>query len=185
MMPLNDLQDAFHLAIAEAMAKGDLNESEIENVTEKVVQRALPRVSSLMLKTLKRAAPKMLRKRGGMDAGFRRRNHRRWRRAFDLLEMMWVIAEEVGANFNETYRPEAARNSDYQFEALTFLHARSLLVVREIICLMHGGHPDGALSRWRTLHELAVTATFLGKHGPETAHRYLASHYFNAYSAAT
>jgi hypothetical protein len=90
----------------------------------------------------------------------------------------------VGRKLNDKHRPRAALEKDYLFEALTYLHARSLLVTREVMCLMHGGFADGAMSRWRTLHELATTASFLQKHGAEVAHRYLASHFFNSYRAA-
>jgi Family of unknown function (DUF5677) len=137
-----------------------------------------------MLKTFKRMAPKTLRRDQAEDARFRRRNYRRWCKAFDLLELMWMVSEEVGRTLNEKYRPQAALHKDYLFEALTYLHARSLLVTREVMCLMHGGFADGAMSRWRTLHELATTASFLQKHGVEVAHRYLASHFFNTYRAA-
>lgn len=95
-----------------------------------------------------------------------------------------MLSEEVGSNLNSKRRPDAASSDDYQFEALTFLHARSLLVTREIMCLMQGGFPDGAMSRWRTLHELAVTGAFLQKNGQEVSHRYLASRFFASYRAA-
>jgi hypothetical protein len=60
------------------------------------------------------------------------------------------------------------------------IHARALLVVGEIMCLLGGGYADGALSRWRTLYELAVTASFLNGSGGELSERYLASVEFQA-----
>lgn len=181
---MNTLQNALAEVLMGALVRGDFNKSDIHKASAKFLKKVLPLTTGEMIKRLKRAAPKMLRKHREADARFCRRNYRRWRQPFDLLEMMWVIAEEVGTNFNETYRPEAAKDLDYQFEALTFLHARSLLVIRESICLLHGGFPDGALSRWRTLHELAVIAVFLQRHDREVAHRYLPSFHFQAYSAA-
>lgn len=69
-------------------------------------------------------------------------------------------------------------------QQVPFLHARALLVAREVLCLLYGGFPDGALSRWRTLHELTVVALFLREHDGELSHRYLASFHFNALRAA-
>lgn len=43
------------------------------------------------------------------------------------------------------------------------------------IHLCKGGFADGALSRWRSMHECKVVATFIAAHGQETAFRYLAS----------
>ena len=58
-------------------------------------------------------------------------------------------------------------------------------MTREIICLLQGGFPDGALSRWRTLHEHATIATFILHHDGEIAHRYLASRFFASHRAGT
>ncbi|MBB5374406.1 hypothetical protein HNP71_002680 [Acidocella aromatica] len=77
-------------------------------------------------------------------------------------------------------RRDALKNDDVLFEALTSLHARALLVAREAICLLQGGFPDGAMSRWRTLHEFNIVAHFLLIQDEDTARCYLASAYFQA-----
>jgi hypothetical protein len=43
------------------------------------------------------------------------------------------------------------------------LHARGCQVAREIHVLLSAGYADGALARWRTLHEICSTAAFLMK----------------------
>jgi hypothetical protein len=125
-------------------------------------------------KTLMKRAPKMLARRRKDQAGFDNRNLHRWRPAFDLMEVIWVCCEEIGANFNRHFRPEAAQDQDYVFEAMTHLHARALLVVSEMICLMRGGFADGALARWRTLHEINVITVLVREQGQDLALRYLA-----------
>src|SRR5205823_6426740 len=50
---------------------------------------------------------------------------------------------------------------------------RSSRVGGEIVRLIRSGFADGAHARWRTLHEIAVVAQFLGKHGNAMAERYL------------
>ena len=183
---MDELQKLFDETLARALASAPttIAESDIPDVAAQILDQMLPQLTAFMLKSFKRAAPKALQREQKDDVGFRRRNYRRWRKAFELLEFMWMISEEVGAKLNEKHRPQAVHDKDYLFEALIYLHARSLLVTREIICLMYGGFPDGAMSRWRTLHELATTASFLGKHGGEAAHRYLVSHVFSSYRAA-
>jgi Family of unknown function (DUF5677) len=162
--PFNDLQEAFLKTMGGMAAEKKLTGKQLSKVSARVIKATLPQAGSSLLRRLKRTAPKMLREKRADDEAFSRRNLKRWRKALDLLEMEWVISEETGSAFNATYRPEAAKNNDYVFEALTFLHARSLLVTSEIICLLRGGFADGALSRWRTLHELAVISTFIRTH---------------------
>ena len=126
----------------------------------------------------------MLLEHRSLHAGFRARNFKRWRKALNLLETQWVIAQEFVDEFDAKHRKEANLLHDFQFEALKHLHARALLVTREIICLVEGGYADGALSRWRSLHELAVVSAFLSKQDAQVAQRYLASFHFEAYRAA-
>jgi hypothetical protein len=57
-------------------------------------------------------------------------------------------------------------------EALTRLHARGCLVASEVLGLVRTGHAAGAGARWRTLHELSVTADIIASR-PEIAERYL------------
>ncbi|WP_217430933.1 DUF5677 domain-containing protein [Sphingomonas bacterium] len=54
-------------------------------------------------------------------------------------------------------------------DTMLHLHARACQVVFEIITLMENGLADGAMARWRTLHEITVVATILAEHGEELA----------------
>jgi Family of unknown function (DUF5677) len=175
---------SFNDLLEQALARGGLTQEEATELPKQMLLSFVPQVVDFMLKNLKKKAPRMLREHKESDTGFERRNYRRWKKPLDLLELLWVISEEVGANLNQTERPAAALAKDYQFEALVSLHARSLLIAREILCLLYGGFPDGALSRWRSLHELAVMAVFLRKQDQEVSHRYLASFPFASLRAA-
>jgi hypothetical protein len=177
-------QTIFNGLLEQALAVDDLTEDQAQALPEQILQSFVPEVAEFMLKSMKKKTPIMLREHKESDAGFERRNYRRWKKPLDLLELLWVISEEVGAKFNQIERPAAVAAKDYQFEALVSLHARSLLITREILCLLYGGYPDGALSRWRSLHELTVTAVFLRTQDQEASHRYLASFPFAALRAA-
>lgn len=174
----------FSKILEQALARGGLTEEDATALPKQILRSLVPQVGEFMLKDLKKKLPSLLRERRKSDAGFERRNYRRWKKPLDLLEMLWIISEEVGGIFNETERPAAVLSKDYQFEALVSLQARSLLITREILCLLYGGFPDGALSRWRSLHELAVIAVFLNDQDQEVSHRYLASFAFVALHAA-
>ncbi len=126
-----------------------------------------------MLKTLKRSARGMLRDRRAFHAAFEANLYHVWGGALDALETHLAIAFEVGENFNREFRPIAARSSDFVFEVLTRLHARSCQIAAEVISLLLAGHADGAMARWRSLHEISVVCSFVSKHGKEVAERYL------------
>ncbi|WP_163233931.1 DUF5677 domain-containing protein [Caulobacter rhizosphaerae] len=127
----------------------------------------------MLLKELRARAPAMLRGRRADRKGFEARNFKRWRKAFDLLEMIMAIAYEASDAFARHFHAEADADDDTVFQALVAIHARCLLVASEVLCLMGGGYADGAIARWRTLYELNVVALFIRDHGPIIAARYL------------
>jgi hypothetical protein len=168
---MDEIQRGFERIIQDAEKSGHvLTAKKIERIAEKTVRSA----GRSVYRTLMESAPKMLLERRKDGLGFERRNIRRWRKAFDLIETIWVSCEELGRAFNEHYRPEAVEEQDYVFEAMTHLHAKALLVTSEIICLLKGGFADGALTRWRTLYEVNVVAALMVQEGQELALRYLA-----------
>lgn len=114
-----------------------------------------------LLEALKAKLPKELRQKYKEDLGFQKRCYMRWKPGMDLLKMMLICSQEFGSTYNERSRALAVEEQNYKFEAIVGLHARSLRVANEICALLIAGFPDGALSRWRSLHELAVVGYFL------------------------
>lgn len=168
---MDDLQLKFEQIIRQAHDDGArLTEKQVERLASRTVKSA----GRLYYRSLVVSAPPMLLERRRQQAGFEARNLRRWRKAFDLLETIWVCCEELGSAFNGHHRPVAYEEQDHVFEAMTYLHAKALLVTSEIICLLKGGFADGALTRWRTLYENNVIASLIRQEGPELALRYIA-----------
>ncbi len=137
-----------------------------------------------ILRTLKRTWPAESRRQKGDREGFRRRLHRRWGRGTDKLHMLITIAREFGADVNESVRSEAGGSPPKAFDVLIRLHARSCQVADEIVCLLENGFADGAMARWRTLHEIAAVCHFIVAHGEEVAERYEAHQIVESRKAA-
>ncbi len=116
--------------------------------------------------------------------GFEERNFSRWNPAFDRLEMLWHVAQELGEAHGKDVQLRNDEDNNASMAALAHIYPKSLLVAQEIICLLKGGFPDGALTRWRSLHELSVTAMYIAKHGEGAAIQYLLSFHFSARRAA-
>jgi Family of unknown function (DUF5677) len=60
---------------------------------------------------------------------------------------------------------------------MTGLHARACRIAFEVHRLLATGFPMGALSRCRTVHELAVTSIILAEFGRQSAHADLAERF--------
>lgn len=186
---LSMLEESFfetlHAVLRDEIEKGQKDPAEIEAAIAGSVDSAmLDSLAKQSLEALLANAPAMLQERRKEDLGFEERNFKRWRTAFDALETMMEIATEVGEACDKEGRAVAQAENDYRFEALSQLFPRALLVTREIIHLLKGGFPDAALSRWRSLHELTVTAMFIGQNDDTVALRYLAGFDFQAKRAA-
>lgn len=93
---------------------------------------------------------------------FRRQLLDRWDSPISRLEQLLVIVQDLGAAVNAEIRAEAGSKRPFTIEVQTRFHARACLTTREIITLLRNGFADGALARWRSLHELTVVSIFIG-----------------------
>lgn len=105
--------------------------------------------------------------------GFRDRLDARWGQGLGGLRMLVTIAREFGEAFNED-GSMGQGGSGFSFDVLRRLHARGCQVADEVICLLSSGLADGAMARWRTIHEIAAVAYLIGQHGDGLAERYVA-----------
>ena len=157
-----------------AVKHAALSEDRLAEAIGKAIKEGLPSATKILSNDLRAKAPEMLREHRELEAGFRTRNFERWREGLDLLQMLIVIAEEAGSDLNREFRPQAVRENNLVFETVCSLHSRAVLVAREVLCLLEGGFADGALARWRSLHELAVVSGFLSeREDNKLAERYL------------
>ena len=139
---------------------------------ENVISSIIPEMTVSLKKNLASSANNMLKERRFLSDEFIMRNVSRWSEAFDLFETFIVICTESGAEFNESYRPQAASENDLVFDLVVRHHARACHIANEILCLLRNGFADAAHARWRALHEVAATAMFIAKHGKECAERF-------------
>ncbi len=181
---METLQNAFEKTLTDHIKT--LNLDQYQKLVDRMPKAILGIVSSsadLILQALNRDAPSMLKQRRSEMSKFEKRNQKRWKPAFDLLEEFLVIAYEVGADFNDAVRKQASRRSDHVFDVLVRLHARSCQVGFEILLLVKSGFADAAHARWRTLHENAVVAFVIAKHGQDIAERYSLHEVVESYKA--
>ena len=146
----------------------------LENRLPDMIETAVADVSRKVLADLKRKWPAESRRQREEFGGFRKRLHDRWETPLESLRMLVTISRELGESVNQEIRqfPEAASRR-HLIDVLARSHARACQIAEEIVCLLEAGFADGAMARWRTLHELAVVASLVASHGEDLAERYV------------
>lgn len=105
-----------------------------------------------------------------------------WGEALDELFMLITMAIEMG---RVAHKKNSRRKKQKLVNGVLIrLHARACQVALESFFLMLKGFADGAMARWRTLHEISVISSFLAKHGEDLAEKYLAHEHIESYKAA-
>jgi hypothetical protein len=108
-------------------------------------------------------------------SAFMRRLDLTWAEPFKLLDIHVALCREIGEVRNDWLRRRRRRAKDVAVvDVVTRLHGRTLQVAGEVQALLRNGFADGAMSRWRTMHELTVTAMLIAERGPDVAERYIA-----------
>lgn len=160
----------------------ELTPPQIDALAQERYRAWINEISKIIHENLERGAKEMLAIEGKSIRAFERRNKKRWKQPIDQLKIMVRIAEESAAGLVEEWNKKHL-DDPYTFGALNHLCVRSLALTREIICLIEGGFADGALGRWRALHEAAVAACFLAQSNELTAEKFLASFTFKSKNA--
>jgi len=138
-----------------------------------IMQKALTESGELLFRQLRTEwEHEGARQRLETDA-FRERLEERWGEGLMLLRMLLTCCREIGASAHKSLGRSKKVATAYRRHVLCRLHARTCQVAEEVITLMENGLADGAMARWRTLHELAVVAAVIAAGDDSLAERYL------------
>ena len=107
------------------------------------------------------------------EGDFRASCYRRWQPGFDLLQVFRHFCIEVGSLFQKEFCRYDRYLHDPLLGVLMRQHANSCRIAGEIEALLRSGYPDGALARWRTLHETSVTMIVIRKYGISAAEDFI------------
>jgi hypothetical protein len=158
----------------------DFSEAEMAELEEKflrlhdsipqIIESSSTYISKDLLETLKRNWKKenSLQKKE-LDV-FRKNLEKRWGKALGLLRMLLTISREFASEITKL----KSQNKSQLDNVLLRLHIRACQVTAEIITLLENGYSDGAMARWRTLHEISIVMLLIHDHGEPLAERYIA-----------
>lgn len=159
----------------------------VEFLTDTVpllIESTIEDLSLRILATLRAELPSRLKQDARERRGFERRLHDRWGKALGLLRMALTLSREFGAGVPAAVGQIPGFHSPQLLGVLTRLHARACQVADEMVCLLEAGFADGAMARWRTVHEIAIVGFLLGTHGEKLAQRYVEHEVVEAFRAA-
>jgi hypothetical protein len=158
----------------------DADGEELARVINQFLEIQLPilvpavaeRISKMTLRDLKQRWAEEQRLQQEDLSEFRARMEETWGKPLGQLRMLLTIAREwCGETRGESDKAGTQDKPRLRKLMVRFL-VRSCQVTDEIICLLENGFADGAMARWRTLHEIGVVAAVVSKHGEEIAERY-------------
>lgn len=153
-----------------------------DEATRKFLYDELPNVVGDLTRHSSRSVVRILKQnwseqyewQRNVQRGFRERLETRWGGGLDLLRMILTVSQELGQEIHDKWKRSRAKKNRHRRDVLSRLHARACQVAGEIVTLMESGYADGAMARWRTLHEISVVATLIAGNDNELAHRYIA-----------
>lgn len=98
-----------------------------------------------------------------------------WGTAIDQLELLRHLVLEW--NYAKLERREGCYVNPNTAFALNKLVLRAYEISGELTTLTRAGYADGALARWRSLHEICVVAMFLARRSDRCSEMYLSHHW--------
>lgn len=143
----------------------------------KTIEEAFPHVLKSQLesrlKKLEAGRQAMLQERSRYIANIQNGTYLMWKEGLDQLEQFIALNLDWGMKLINEFKTNGDPERKHRFFSLIQNHSRACLMSEEILHLLKGGFADAAFARWRSLYEIAVTATFIGLRGEACAEAYL------------
>lgn len=117
--------------------------------------------------------------------GFQKRLFETWRAPLTRLDSLIAMCMEIGSEINAEYRSPGKSPSSSRRNITIQLHTRAVQIANEVSCLLKGGYADGAMARWRSLHETAVILAFLSRNDDALSSRFVDFQAITRLKAAT
>lgn len=104
--------------------------------------------------------------------GFEENLHNIWGAPLDRFNLLIIMCREIGSDINNKFRHPDYPVKSYKLEVSTRIHAHAVHLASEIFQLLKGGFADGAMARWRSLHECAVIIRVIAESPEVIAEKY-------------
>lgn len=145
-------------AVEEKLKKGEeIDEDKLLSAIKGIYSKEnLDEYASPIYSTLKQTTPKMVEEERLLHQEFESRLQLKWLDAFYDLASVIKISEETAMEIIDEYMENNKYSISVTFDVLMKLYAKAIVISKEIYTLLKSGFSDGAMSRWRSLHECNV-----------------------------
>jgi hypothetical protein len=92
----------------------------------------------------------------------------KWGKPLGRLRMLLTMSREWCGEINARESSKRRSKNRESRKLLIRLLVRGCQVTDEILCLLENGFADGAMARWRTLHEITVVAAVTPRNHEKT-----------------
>lgn len=154
--------------------EGPLTEAEMQEILDgwdQELERIVPARVPLMITEIKSAARAAARSHAEIKVAAAVEH--RWGSTFRHLQHLIEAVKELARRFRIRLEETPAEHVGDIHVVRTILAARAIQTTLGIEALLRAGHAAAAWAQWRILHELAVVALFITKHGEATATAYM------------
>lgn len=167
---------------------------ETRRMIAKLREKVSEGIAEILTATVKKSAPEVLEKakkdwlrslkqQKKEFAGFEKRLAKRWAQPLEALDFQIALGRELAVRIRAQPKISEVRWSALT-SAIIRLQVRACRIAAEVSVLLKSGFAEGAMARWRSLHESAVTSIFLHKGGETLAQAYLDHLEVESYKAA-
>jgi hypothetical protein len=157
----------------------------LDNLLDKGFKILIPAISQKMKASLDKGSRGMLDAQRKQTSDYTSSLYDIWKIPLDKIECLIRISLESGEKELTKLRALPDFKTSFKYAAIIKIHSRALHISNEILVLLKSGYSDGANSRWRSLHELAVISEFLYTNADEISKRYLDHELVRRFKEAT
>lgn len=160
-MRLDRYQSIFNKEISSRSKELILEGKDIEVVTHEVtdfannfIKNISESMSPIIFENLIKDMPMTLEEERFERKEFENRLENTWKEGFDYLEALIILTVELSTALLEE---ENKNNELYKkVDFLIKIHSKAIVISKEILILLKSGFVDGAMARWRSLHEANI-----------------------------
>lgn len=132
----------------------DVTEEKLASLYMKALINIVEKTSPATFKSHVDEMPLALKEERSEIEEFEKRLINTWGNAFDCLEIITMISETISTAYFDEEDSEDGFLEEIDF--LLKIHSKSIVIAKEVSVLLASGFVDGAMARWRSLHEANV-----------------------------
>ncbi|MED4874574.1 DUF5677 domain-containing protein [Bacillus subtilis] len=136
----------------------EIDKIKLDKIIHEETKYATKSISEGIYKELKSDIANMYTEQEEINKEFLIHLHKQWYEGFLILQGIIKVCEEVSIQLLDEFHKGDLSNHRraLALRVLFKLHSKSVQVGKEVLVLLKSGYSDGALARWRSLHEFNV-----------------------------